>query len=247
MPQHGVTTITQDSPHVTAQSNTTGSMTEFLEVQTPAGKRFTYPAGHPIELFVMTHESFTSSGTVQETFNLGNALADSPSLAGDGGSDGEDTSPPGSGQADAVVYESGSQFTPDNVRYDDHASNPNQIDVTPSASGNTFDVYYVWKDSGLIEGRWYKANEEAYEQVFGTTPGELHTTKTFSRDEQLTFSRGFDAGPKDKVKFFINTSVDLTNWDAFDGGGPNSTTSFSTFRIPVIPRDESRRGVPGRR
>lgn len=243
----GVTYITEDAAHashVTTSSNRTGELTEILEIQTPAGKEFQYPANGRLEFFVMAHEQFTTNATAgdAETFNLSHRLADSPALSGAGGENGEDTAPPAAGQADLVLFENGSRVAPDAVRYDYHGSNPNQIDYTDDGTGNTLDAYYVFRDSGQIEARKYKTHEQEYDEVLGTTPAELHTSTTFSAEERITFNQSFTAGPKERVKFLINTSVDLTNWDAFNGNGPNGSSTYSSWSIPVRERDAAGRG-----
>lgn len=243
----GVTYITENSDHVSLSSNRTGEMSEFLEIQTPAGKRFEYPGNGRIELFVQTHEQFSGDGSDPQTLSLSNKVADSPALAGDGGSDGEDTSPPGSGQADVVVYVDGSRVTPDAVRYDSHGSNPNEVDVdTSSNNGDDVDVYYLFGDSGQIQGRWYRSHEERYNEVLGSTPGEVHTAKTFSKEERITFNQTFTAAAKERLKFLINTDVDLENWNALNNDGPNSTSAYSSFSIPVRVSDAGGAGGRGR-
>lgn len=250
----GYTTIRLDAGFVTTQANRTGEMSEIIDIRTPAGKRFDYPADRGLELFLMTHESFTtdSTGGNQETFSLSNELADSPALNGDGGADGEDTSPPSSGQADLVLYDSGTQVAPDAVRYNSHSSNPNEFDYTnPDASADTLDVYYVWEDSSQIEGRYYKANEEEHDQVFGTTGGEMHTARVYHQEDKVTFMNSFSAGPKERLKFFVNTQVDLTNWNSNTGDQAEPTSgaaSFSHIRIPVTQRAAAdRRSIRSRR
>lgn len=229
----GQTTITQRSNFVSASANRTGEMTEFLEIRTPAGYEFEYPADGRIEMFLYTHEQFTAAGGAPETLSLSHKLADSPALRG-GADDGTDESPPGGGQSDVVVYVGGTRTTPAEVRYDHAGSNPNEVDVATSADDEV-DVYYVWRDSSLVEGRWYQANEEEYEQVFGSTAGQLHTASSLNIEENETFSHTFTAGPKERVKFMVNTAVNLEHWNAFKGSGdgPNSTDSMASFRLPV--------------
>lgn len=238
----GFSTVDLGAPFVTTQANRTDAMSEIIDIQTPAGKQFDYPATQGIEMFLMTHESFTTSATAgtATTHALSNDLVDSPRLSGSKDpATGDDTAPPGSGAADLVAYEDGSQVTPDTVHYD-----TNEVTYTNSTASSTLDVYYVWGDSSLIEGRWYQANEESYDQVFGATGGQMHTTKTFSDEGRVTFMNSFEAGPKDRLKFLINSSVDLTNWNSntSDQADPTSgASSFSHIRIPVTSRNAPNR------
>lgn len=233
------THIEMESPFVTTQSNTTGEFSEIVEVQTPVGHRFEYDPNRPIEFFMMTHEQKTTGGVgAQETFNLANALADSPHLDGDSGTDGEDTAPPSNGSADLVLYSDGVQVAPDAVRYHDHATGADQFDYTDGGAVETLDVYYVFRDSFQINGEYYVANEQSWEPVFTGTRG-LHVSNIYNDEEMYTFHNAFTVGPKEKLKFQISTAVDLANWNSNTEDGTEPTAgaaAFSSFRLPVTIR-----------
>ena len=239
----------QESDLVTTQSNTTGEFSEIIEVETPIGRELRYDPSRPIEFFLMAHDSFTTGGAgSQETFVLSNKLADSPLLDGESGTDGEDTSPPSNGSADLVVYSDGGQVAADAVRYDTHSSNPNEIDYTDGGSVEELDVYYIIRDSFEIEGRVYVANEQAYDRTFTGTKG-LHVQNVRNENEQYNFYNSFRVGPKEKLRFFIKTDVDLANWNSNtdDQSAPTSgAVSFSKMRLPVTEKEVSGRKSRGR-
>lgn len=248
------THVNLDSNFITTSANTTGEQSQIVEFQAPVGHEYQFDPSRPVEFFLQTHEQFTTGGAgSQETFSLSNKVADSPLLDGDSGSDGEDTSPPASGPADVVVYSDGNETAPDAVRYDSHGSNPNQIDYTDGGSVETLDVYYVFRDTYQIDGEYLNANEQERQPVFTGTKG-LHTANIYNKNERQTFHNSFTVGPKEKLRFYITTDVDLANWNSNtdDQSAPTTgATSHSNIRLPVTIREvrgrkaRSRRGDPG--
>lgn len=225
-------TITLKSSDVSTEANRTGDFSTFMTVRVPKGYRYVFPQDKALEVFVPTHESFDTGGAgSQETFNLSHDLANSPSVSGTPDSSGVDSSPPTRGQADLVLYSDGSRVAPDQVDYDNDT-----FAYTDGGTVETLDVYYLWQDASQINARWENRTGEKHKRVFGTTAAAGHTTKTFSNLEELRFMNRFEADQKERVRFLVNTNVDLTNWDADMGGasaGPNGTKSYAHIRIPV--------------
>lgn len=212
------TTITPDTGGVSLSANRPSDFSEIIDIQVPKNYEYVFPSDRPLELFVFAHEQFSHDGTTT-TYSLSHDLVDSPSLSTAPGT--------GSGRHDLVLYEDGTQVSPSNV---DYANDTFEYDGGAAA---TLDVYYVWDASSQINARWESTNGEEHKRRFSGTVSQFHTAKTFSRQQDATFNNRFRAKEKEHVRFFINTDVDLTNWDALDGDGPNGSESYSWFRIPV--------------
>lgn len=217
-------TVEIDGSEVSLSVNRTGEFSEIIDIRVPANYRYIFPANKPIEMYLMAHEQLSHGGTGDETFNLSNDLLDAAGLpdantSGSGNSD--------SGHRDLVVYDSGSQTAIKSVDYSNDKFTYNK------GSSTTLDVYYTWGDSSEIQAFEKSANLDQQKQRFGSTAAAMHSAKPFSDNEAVTFGNQFELGPKERLKFYLNTSVDLTNWDDFDSGGPNSTQSYSYFRVPV--------------
>jgi hypothetical protein len=218
-------TIEIDGSEVTLSVNRTGNFSEIIDIRVPANYRYIFPADKPIEMYLMAHEQFSHGGTGDETFNIPNDLLDAAGLpnANTSGSSNSD-----SGHRDLVVYDSGSQTAIKSVDY------ANDKFVYNSGSGTTLDVYYTWGDSSEIQAFEKSANLDEQKQRFGSTAAAVHSAKPFSDNEAVTFGNQFELGPKERLKFYVNTSLDLENWEHVSGGnGPNSTDSYSYFRIPA--------------
>lgn len=219
-----LSTIGIQGSEVTLSQNQTGDFSEVIDVEIPEGYRYEFPSTRPMELFMFTHESKTTNGTAgtTETFALANDLINSPAMS---------DAPVSAGQADLVLFEDGTQVAPDSVNY-----SADEFTFTNNTGGSTLDVYYLWGDPSKIEARAYDTTLESYDVVVGETANALHSAKTFSELEQITYNNNFVLRESEHLQFHINTSVDLSNWEVVDGSGPNGTDSPSNMRLPVYKR-----------
>lgn len=236
----GKETIGLEKQFVSTQSNTTGEFSEIIEVQAPAGKEFQFHENDSIQLFAYTHEQFTHGGTGVETFNLTNDLVNSPSVTDVPTGESENAH---SGRYDIVVWDNnqGNQVGVESVDYANDS-----FDYDSNATPD-LDVYYLWQDTSKLRAEAYVANEQSYAPVYGNSFSALHSVQLGSSNERQTFRNSFKLGPKEKLKFFVNTQVDLENWDdTSSGSGPNSSNSFSYLRLPVTIRDAARQDSRGR-
>lgn len=229
-------TINVYDSEVSLSSNTTGQASEIIDVKVPQGYRYEFPAEpkpHGIQLFMMTHEQ-TTAPTGTNTISLSNDLVNSPSRRDVGTSGGETAT---SGASSLVVWDDDSgvatQTEVDAVDYD--ADTYDYTNSTGTAS--THEVFYLWGESSEIEFRHYQKDLQDFDHVGGGTAREFHLSSVFSDEEKVAFGRRFTVNEKEHLKVYLNSSVDLTNWDAVNSGdGPGSnvdTRSYSYFELPV--------------
>lgn len=223
--------LTITSSEVSLTTPRSSDLSQFIDIRVPAGKTYVFPTGFPVTMYLMVHEQFTTDGSAgnDETFSLSNDLVNSPTVQDtdtsqtSGGAEVDS-----SGHQDLVVYDGGTQKAVVSVDYD-----ANEFTYADAGTASTLDVYYLFGDGGEIQGRAVSENFEAYKQTAGFTPRSIHAANTYNRNQYVTFQEPFQLNPKERLRFLINTSVDLTNWEAISASGPNSTSSYSFFQIPV--------------
>jgi len=55
----------------------------------------------------------------------------------------------------------------------------------------------------------------------------------FDDNQKITFRNNFVLNEKEHRKFYINTSVDMANWDATGTSGPRGSSAFPYFELPA--------------
>lgn len=218
---------------VTLNTNTTGEFSEIIDIQVPKGYRYEFVKGHPITMFIYTHESFTVSASSTETKNLSNDLVNSPVMR-----DIETSS------AETQIYGPRSLVVWDDE--DDIQTGVDSVDYSADsfaytdsdANANPLEVFYLFGDSSSVQFREYQPDEETFDVRYSDNIRAFHTTNVYDSTQMIQFGSTFTLEEKQHLKVAINTDVDLTNWDVYDenqGGGPGTMTtySYSNFSIPV--------------
>jgi len=227
-------TLTLSDTAVSTSENITGEKSQIIDIRVPKGERWIVPGNEGLEMFLMVHEQFTTdgSGGSDETFNLSNDLANSPVVSdADDSQSSAGAEVDANGAADLVVYDEGVQKAVVSVDYDGDS-----FDYADADTDSTLDVYYLWGDSSQIEGRKYDKVLESYSVPFASTAARMHRANVYDDKQKQTFQNQVTLQEKEHLRFVVTTDVDLANWAAYDGGGPNSTTSYSRVAIPVIRR-----------
>lgn len=219
------TTINFGDAPVSTQSNVTGQLSEIARLTVPQGTAWWLPPDHRIVLYIKNHEQFTSDGMAgnDEQFSLSEDFVDSPTVSDpDTSQTAGGSEVAASGDADAVLYDAGTQqafsavdFSNDTVNYSD------------AQTGSTIDVYYLFQAANQIVGKKHSANDVVQEEVFATDLRRVHNSNLFNKNQQLTYRTDEVLLPEEALVVYIDTSVDLTNWDASD--------AYPYFSFPVVP------------
>lgn len=225
------TNIHLGDSNVTTQANRPGELSEIMDIRVPKDQIFVFPRHTGLKMYLPVHEQFTTdgSGGTDETFNLSESLVDSPSVTdpdtsqSSGGSEVD-----ANGAADLVVYDEGVQKAVVSADFD-----ANTFTYADADTDSTLDVYYLAEFSSHIVGRAYDATLESFRVPFGGSVSQFHRARVFNTESKQTFKNTFALAEKEHLKFYINTPVDLTNWDAIDASGPNGTSSYAYAEIPV--------------
>lgn len=227
-------TIHDNEVSLSDNNNLTDEMAEIVDIKVPAGMRYEFPS-EPVygglQMFLMTHESATAP-TGTNTISTSNDLVNSPALSEIGTSSSETAE---TGHTSLVVFDDTAdiQTGVSSVNY-----SGNSFDYSNgTASSKTLHFWYTWGDASQIEFRHYDKSVEDYDRVGSETAAGFHTRNVHTEQQQEGFGRPFTAGPKEHLKVYINTPVNLTNWDDLDAGSGPATSagsrSYSYFQFPV--------------
>lgn len=223
-----LTAVTISGGEVTLSTPTAGQPSEMADIRIPKGYVYAFTDEQPVKAFLYTHEQFTTDGTNgnAETFNLTNNIVQSAGRS-------QETAGAGAGEVNTqgaqnlVLYDSGTQVQPNTIDF-----GANQFTYEDAGSNSTLDVYYLWGEGSEVVLRHYDTAQESYDERVADTVRGFHTPNPYDRTEAPTVQGKFEVTSKQRLKLFLTAAVDMTNWDAINGGGPNNTTSFSYFELP---------------
>ena len=227
-------TIEITGGEVTTRANRTGEFTDIVEIQVPRGYIYAFPGNKPIQAYFMVHEQFNSSVSAGQTYELDHNIVEAPNLGQRTGA--ADSQTEASGHDSLVLYDNGTQVLPEDVDFDE-----DEFTYQSDNADNDLDVYYTWGESSELRAKTYTTDFERHEQVMGTTVRKFHQSNLYNRTERETFANEFALNEKEWLKIEISTGVDLDEWDAISADGPNDTSSYSYFQLPVYKLSKSRR------
>lgn len=228
----GVSTVSIDDSEVDTFENVTGEFSTIIDIQVPRGYRYEFVPGHPMEMYVPTHETFTQTASATDTHALSNNLVNSPAIR-----DVEESSSETqiSGPRDLVVWDEEEGFQT-GVAAVDYANNA--FDYTDSdTNGHDLQAYYLWGDSAQVEFRHYTPSEEDYDKQLIKSMRSFHQARVFSDESRIRFPEPFTLMEREHLKVTVKTDVDLSNWDASpdDSSTPGSieTYGYADLSLPV--------------